>query len=266
MIKIEVGKGDNAWMLHKDLLLAKSEFAKMAVSHDCQEKTTGTIKLPEADPEAFHVFFKHIYTEKLDAASLSTDQLLEVYFLSDYLICPKLSDLAFQQVYVRTHNVTFLYTAKQIIHVLSRDLVVESLRTLVLDQVGRGILQKKYDPSTMEDHTLLEPVMKELMDAVVRAVREINIILPGNSSTPTYPPISYYLGHDVQSETQTINAPPVADAVTASTQFEAEVGRGSISYVMEQTNVSRLRAVEALRIKKNSVTAAVRYIRVSPHS
>ena len=266
MIRVVVGGQDGSsgaeWILHENLLLANSGFAKAAMTNDCEEKVTGNIKMPDADPEAFGVFADYIYKERLDAAKLNIDQLLAVYFLADYVDCAKLADTVFEKIYNRTHNSAFVYTAKQIVYILSHTIDVQPLRTLMLDQVGRGVLDRQYNFAAAEEEDLFQPHMRELMAAVVKTINEGGVSL----STVPYPPIGNYLKHDIShlaKEAEGPAAPVREPPVDATTLFEAEVGREGITFLIAQTGASRAKAIRALKNSGSSVSAAIRWLRTN---
>lgn len=268
MIKVEVGGGKKGpheaeWLIHEKLLLANSELAKGCLAHDTTETSTDTIKMEEAGAEAFGVFVNYLYKERLESAKLDVDQLITVYLLADYVACPKFADLVFQQIHIRTHNATFTYSAIQIDHILSNTLAVHPLRTLLLDQVGRGILQKKYDFSaSTEDGQLLEPHMVELMGAVVQAVKTTNICFSSPLfQSSIYPDIRHYLKHDptsVEAETSETPSPAVTSKIDAD---EAEIGRHAVDYVVRESGVTRSKALNALKTNGFKPGQAIRSLK-----
>ena len=143
----------------------------VAVAFDVDEDDDGVFELAGREDlvEAFLalVFADFLYKETLDSSRLDIDQLITCYILIDYVACPKVADLVFQQIHMRTHNATFLYSAKQVDYILSNILAVQPLRPVLFDQVRRGILMGKYDLTTSKDaEKILEPHMVDLLGAV----------------------------------------------------------------------------------------------------
>jgi BTB/POZ domain len=164
MIKVEVGNDGAQWLLHESRLTAHSGFAKAAITHDVREKADHTIKMPEARPEAFDLFANYLYTEELDATSLSLDDLVAAYVLADHVDCPAFADVIFERI----------------LYVLSNTLDDQRLRILLLDLVGRRILENQYNFSAKEYQDLLQPVMEDSLCAVMRFVANKAASVSGN--------------------------------------------------------------------------------------
>jgi hypothetical protein len=275
MIKVEVGGGEEGppqaeWYIHEKLLLASSGLATGCLAHDTTETTTGTIKMVEADPEAFSVFVNYLYRERLDSAKMDIDQLIAAYLLADYVACPKFADLVFQQIHARTHNESFTCTAHQVDHILSNTLAVQPLRALLLDQVSRGILIEKYDfAANKDDEQLLESHAAELLGGIVQAVKATNVtvavpMLPLNVQS-IYPNVKHYLKHDVVAvEADLIEATTALPASTSGSQFsaaEAEAGRAAIDYVVKQTGATKQKAFNALKASAFRPAQAIRTLK-----
>lgn len=269
MIKVEVGggkegPGEAEWFIHEKLLLAHSGLATGCLAHDTTETTTGTIKMEEADPEAFGVFVNYLYKERLESAKLDIDQLIAAYILADYVACPKFADLVFQQIHARTHNALFIYTSIQIDHILSNTLAVQPLRTLLLDQVGRGILQKKYDfAASKEDEQLLDPHTADLLGAVVQAVKATNVTVDPTMFVPTiYPDIQHYLKHDLTNVEAEPIQPPASAFNSTVNEAEAEAGRAAIDYVVRQTGATKQKAFNALKANAFRPAQAIKLLKL----
>ena len=253
MIKVEVGGGKEGppeaeWLIHETLLLANSGLVKSCLAHDTTETSTGTIRMEEADAEAFGVFADFIYKERLDSSKLDVDQLISSYILADYVACPKFADLVFQQIHIRTHNQTFIYSAKQIDYILSNTLAVQPLRTLLLDQVGRGVLTEKYDFTTnKDDEQLLESHMVDLLGAVVQAVKTVNLTVTSKLPNQNiYPDIKHYLKHDIAS-VEVQGSQPHSPPVCTQAEAETQIGRNTLDYILRETSASKLVAFNTLK-------------------
>jgi hypothetical protein len=272
MIKVEVGGGKDGppqaeWFIHEKFLLANSGLATGCLAHDTTETTTGTIRMEEADPEAFGVFVNYLYKERLESAKMDIDQLIAAYILADYVACPQFADLVFHQLHHRTHNASFTYSAIQIDHVLSNTLAVQPLRTLLLDQVARGILQKKYDFTFEADKDDDQfPRNAELLGAVMQAIKATNVIVtPPNFVPSIYPDIKHYLKHDLASIGTDPTQPATTTSALASTPTidaaEAEVGRHTLDYVASQSGASRNVSYTALKANGFKPLQAIRSLK-----
>lgn len=77
--------------IHQDLLIAKSGFFRACLTNPFEESTSGEVKLPEDDPEAFQCFVSWLYGRPLTGESSdSTSLLFQVYILADRLMCNEL--------------------------------------------------------------------------------------------------------------------------------------------------------------------------------
>ena len=268
MIKVEVGGGKEGppeaeWLIHETLLLANSGLVKSCLAHDTTETSTGTIRMEEADAEAFGLFADFIYKERLDSSKLDVDQLISSYMLADYVACPKFPDLVFQQIHIRTHNQTFTYSAKQIDYILSNTLAVQPLRTLLLDQVGCGVLTGKYDFTTnKDDEQLLGTHMIDLLPAVVQAVKstQVTIISKVNNQS-IYPGVKHYLEHDIAEVGVPGGQQHSASIDTRIFNAEAEIGRSALDYLVRETGVPRLHAFDALKANSFRVFATCKALK-----
>ena len=204
--------------------------------------------MEEADAEAFGVFADFLYEERLNSSKLDVDQLISSYILADYVACPKFADSVFQQIHIRTHNQTFIYSAKQIDYILSNTLAVQPLCTLLLDQVGYGVLTGNYDFTTnKDDEQLLEPHMVDLLGAVVQAVKTVNVTV--TSKLPNlniYRDIKHYLKHDVAS-VEVRGIQPHSAPVCTQAEAETQIGRNTLDYIVRETGASRLIAFQTLK-------------------
>jgi hypothetical protein len=141
MINVEVGKDGAEWLLHENLLVEQSAFARAASTHNVKERADRTIKMPEAAAASFDIFVNYMYSRKLDATLLSLDNLFAAYILADYVVCPAFADAVFEEIHARRASAVTPSTAEQIHFVLTNILSDRPLRTPLLDQVGRLILK-----------------------------------------------------------------------------------------------------------------------------
>jgi hypothetical protein len=266
MIKVEVGGGKEGppeaeWIIHENLLLANSGLVKSCLAHDTTETSTGTIKMEEADAEAFGVFADFLYKERLDSSKLDVKQLITCYILADYVACPKFADLIFQQIYIRTHKASFLYSAKQVGYILSNTLAVQPLRALLLDQVGRGILLGRYCFITNKGcEQLLEPHMADLLGAVVRAVNSTNVAVTSKPNQNIYPDIKHYLKHEIAS-VEVPGSQPQSATVDAWKDAEAEIGHQALDYLVREAGVSRGIALQTLKANGFRIAIALKALK-----
>ena len=255
MIKVEVGEGKEGppkaeWLIHENLLVANSGLVKSCLAHDTTETSTGTIKMEEADAEAFGVFADFLYKERLDSSKLDINQLINCYILADYVACPKFADLIFQQIHIRTHNSTFRYSAEQVDYILSNTLAVQPLRTLLLDQFGRGVLTGKYNftgNTTKYVEKLLEPHLVDLLGAVMQAIKSTNVAVTSKPNQNIYPDIKHYLKHDIASVEVPASQPQSATVDAGKDALELEIGRNALDYLVRETGVSRAIAFKMLK-------------------
>ena len=219
--------------------------------------------MEEADAEAFDVFADFLYQKRLDSSKLNIDQLISCYILADYVACPKFADLVFQQIHMRTHNQTFLYSAKQVDYILSNTIAVQPLRALLLDQVGRGILLGRYHLITSKGFAqLLESHMPDLLDAVVQAVQNVKVAVTSKlPSQNVYPDNKHYLKHDIASVDVPGSQPQSASPDAKNQAAEAEVGRNALDYLVRETGVSRAIAFQTLKANDFRLTQAAKAIK-----
>lgn len=66
MVQVTVGKPPKEYWLHRKLLMARSDYFKMAFAEDrFMEGRTGALVMEEDDPDAFDMFVNWLYTDRL---------------------------------------------------------------------------------------------------------------------------------------------------------------------------------------------------------
>ena len=261
MIKVVVGDEKAEWMVHEKVLLANSGFARAAISHNTEEKASGTIFLPEANPEIFDIFHKYLYEKKLDVAELDLDHLFLVYVLADYVDCPAFADLVFEVIHSKTSASLVSYTHKQIQKVLTSTLPDQPLHKLMLDQLSLQILQRKHNFDSNEAQETLQQVTGELLVSLVQTINRIR----GTSFSNVQLPIGKYSKHvsrHASSEHVSNGAQPAqpfesAPTLAASETPEARIGRTTVEHVMVQSGHTRENAIKALEDHNYNSKAAI---------
>ena len=251
MIKVIVGDEKAEWMVHEKILLANSGFARAAVSHNTEEKASGTIFLPEASPEIFDVFHKYLYEKRLYVAELDLDHLFLVYVLADYVDCPVFADLVFEVIYLRTTSSSLVsYTHKQIQKVLTSTLPDQPLHKLMLDQISLQILQRKHNFDSNEAQETLQQVTGEVLVSLVQTINRIR----GASFSNVQLPIGKYSKHvsrhasleHVPNGAQPAQPFEPAPTLAADESPEARIGRIAVECVMAESARTKEDAIKAL--------------------
>jgi hypothetical protein len=218
--------------------------------------------MEEADAEAFGVFADFLYKERLDSSKLDVKQLITCYILADYVACPRFADLIFQQIHIRTHNSTFLYSATQADCILSNTLAVQPLRTLFLDQFGRGVLMGKYNFTTNKDvEKLLEPHMVDLLGAVIQAIKSTNVAVTSKPNQNIYPDIKHYLKHDIAVVGVPASQPQSATVDAGKDALELETGRNALDYLVRETGATRSFAFSVLKANDFRMAPAIKALK-----
>ncbi|KAL1642370.1 hypothetical protein SLS58_005444 [Diplodia intermedia] len=111
IIEIVVGKKQQKYDIHKDLLCSSSPFFRKACNGNWKEARERRVELPEDTPECFDVYVQWLYSDQLflkhedeenDYEKIDWDLFLGVYLLGDKLLDRKFKeacvDIAFQSI------------------------------------------------------------------------------------------------------------------------------------------------------------------------
>lgn len=75
------------FLVHQNILMARSTVFEAMLSHDMTEKNEGVIDVPDCDPESMQEFLHYVYCGKVE--NWSSDIALGLYYLADkYNIIP----------------------------------------------------------------------------------------------------------------------------------------------------------------------------------
>lgn len=92
-MKIGSDQNQETFVVHKQLLVDKSEYFRAAIDNDFAENSANEFCLPEDDPNAFCIFIDWLYEGFLHQRHKS-EELVDVWILADKLMCPNLQDEA----------------------------------------------------------------------------------------------------------------------------------------------------------------------------
>ncbi|OMP88204.1 hypothetical protein BK809_0002961 [Diplodia seriata] len=105
IIEVVVGKSQQKYDIHKDLLCSSSPFFRKACNGNWKEARERRVELPEDTPECFDVYVQWLYSDQLlvkhkDKEEVDSDLFLGVYLLGNKLLDRKFKeacvDIAFQ--------------------------------------------------------------------------------------------------------------------------------------------------------------------------
>ena len=117
-ISVLVGPNEQPFLVHKDMICAKSKFFKAACSEHWVEGEEKKVRLPEVDPSVFQGYLSWVYSTSLSIVGITTDgidklsgtqsraiaQYLELYLLGDVLDDISLRNKVLQTIVLDTRG------------------------------------------------------------------------------------------------------------------------------------------------------------------
>ncbi|KAF2124707.1 hypothetical protein P153DRAFT_400795 [Dothidotthia symphoricarpi CBS 119687] len=152
-ITVFVGHTESRFSVHECLLTTDSEFFKSALSKEWKENLERIVKLPEAKPEAFHLYAKWLYSGKVYSGKVYSSKnndtyeknnieynnewsrLVDCYKLGDFLLSldfkdatiDAISEVSISRDILRVDFASYIYpiSTKESLHrTLCRDLTI----------------------------------------------------------------------------------------------------------------------------------------------
>ena len=127
-ISVLVGRSEQLFIVHRELICAKSKFFKAACSKRWLEGKEKQVKLPDVDPPVFQSYLSWVYSTTLNIAAL-TDQdtdktvsensrvvakYVELYLLGDVLDDVRLRNKVLQTLVLDTETMPRLETVQRV--------------------------------------------------------------------------------------------------------------------------------------------------------
>ena len=164
MIDVIVGMNANLWKLHKKVICGHSPFFSAALNGHFAEGIQQKVELPEDDNAIFTLFVLWIYTKYFENDSLP--DLLKAYVLGDKLGAVNFRSSVIDKIHnMHTNASKCRFTLEQALWVSENTLPDSSLRSLTIDTISLGILNKSLQRSK-EDWERMSPIHVELLQAI----------------------------------------------------------------------------------------------------
>lgn len=154
-VSVLVGPDEQLFLIHEDLICAKSNFFAAACSDSKRwvEGKEKQVRLPEVNPSVFQSYLSWVYSTSLNITELTTDQIdqdqlpdtrnrnvakhLELYFLGDVLDDVRLRNKVMQILVLDTDNAPCLQTIARVWEKTPED---SPVRRMIVD---RAVLRTK---------------------------------------------------------------------------------------------------------------------------
>ncbi|KAM0717911.1 hypothetical protein Q7P37_006243 [Cladosporium fusiforme] len=115
MVAILVGPQEERFIIHKDLIAAKSKFFQAACSKRWKEGQEKTVRLPEVEGSVFKAYFTWVYSNTVDISSgdhtKEQDQDAQELIIDLYILADIIDDLA-----LRMHTLRLMVTLDKCWH------------------------------------------------------------------------------------------------------------------------------------------------------
>ena len=126
-ISVLVGHGGQLFLVHKDIICAKSDFFSAARSERWQRGSQQTIRLPDVDPSVFQSYLSWVYSTSLNIAELTNEYIqsipesrqdvakyIELYLVEDVLGDVRLRNKAIQTLVRDTSGIPYYSTLNRL--------------------------------------------------------------------------------------------------------------------------------------------------------
>jgi hypothetical protein len=148
--------------VHENLVCERSEFVRLALSKDWKEAKDRVITLPADLPEAFELYQRYLYTNKIHSQQVEEDDEDQEYVLlvRAYFLGQRFLDNRFHNAIITVIICKFLYSGSFDLHL--HDPIYENTGP---DSPLRKLLQDIYvwagDATWLDEETLGEPLHPE---------------------------------------------------------------------------------------------------------
>ena len=198
-------RDQSTWHIHRNLLVAKSQFFKAALSGNFEESKTDTVHLVEEENEIFSLVVLWLYSSLGDRTGCmlpteliysDTLTLVKIYCTADKLKIESLKTCVFSRLYM-SHPFWKNLTPECVDYAWQRSLAGDPLIELLLDgvayRVGRSLIKLKPTLFVSDTDRAIASQWRDLFDCGGELVVEVVDRIAARFATPTLQPKAVYL-------------------------------------------------------------------------
>ena len=195
----------STWHIHRNLLIANSQFFKAALSGNFEESKTNTVHLVEEENEIFSFVVLWLYSTLGDRTGYrlptelthsDTLTLVKIYYVSDKLKIESLKSCVFTRLYI-SHPSWKNFTPECVDYAWQRSVAGDPMVELLLDgvayRVGRSLIKLKPMLSTNDTDRAIASQWRDLFDCGGEIVVEVVDRIAARSTTSFLHPLGFYL-------------------------------------------------------------------------
>jgi len=182
IIHIKVGKEEQDFGIHKELISHYSPYFRAAFTSGFEEAKTGIMKLPETEAEIFEIFYAWLYRQKLwdkDAAREDwpdTEDLVKLYVFADMAWVPSLQNQALRAIH-KISDINNNFPFHMMDYVWDNTTSSSPLRRYFLDQIvwegSTEALEECEDDFSSEVRMDIIKAMNQTLNRLIKPVTKL---------------------------------------------------------------------------------------------
>ena len=184
---INVGTEPNrkTFFIHTELLKAKVEYFRGALSNSFRESMSNEVNLTEDNPNAFAIFVGWLYEDFIDVLDNDAEALIETWVLGDKLVCPDLQDEAMAALkrFYRNHPLS----CKQVLQVQEHQLDDSILMLFLVQELVERLFANQQGFDTLQASPEFAALKPATSVKIMRGIHRYGTLFPEITSTAPPP-------------------------------------------------------------------------------